>query len=143
MDIVTLEKKKMGVKEKIISRIFLFFEDCIKVPVFQCQHCGECILSHTAFICSQRCPKRLRNGPCGGTGAGGTCEVFPERKCIWYRIYQRGRFLKRVFLLSRVEKIHNWNLEKTSAWLNVITKRIEPPVLFVRKEEKDDVKREN
>jgi methylenetetrahydrofolate reductase (NADPH) len=29
-----------------------------------------------------------------------------------------------------VEKIHNWELEKTSAWLNVWKKRIEPPIIF-------------
>jgi hypothetical protein len=35
-------------------------------------------------------------------------------------------------LLYRIKKIHNWNLEGTSAWLNVIKKRIDPPVWFVR-----------
>ena len=130
---VTLEKARPTRNEMRLSRIMLFVEDCVKVPLFRCQHCGECILSHTAFVCSQRCPKRMRNGPCGGTGEGGTCEVHPERKCIWVMIHRRARFLKRVSLLYRIEKIHNWNLEKTSAWLNVIKKRIEPPVLFIRR----------
>lgn len=112
----------------------LLAEDLVKVPFFRCQRCGECILSHTAFICSQRCPKRLRNGPCGGTGEGGSCEVYPERKCIWYLIYRRARRLKRIALLNRIEKIHNWELEKTSAWLNVLKKRIEPPIFRMKKE---------
>ncbi len=89
------------------------------MPLFRCQRCGECILSSTAFICSQNCPKRLRNGPCGGTGEDGSCEVFPDRKCVWYRIYRRSRRLERVSLLYKMAPIHNWNLEGTSAWLNV------------------------
>ncbi|MFW6136435.1 MAG: methylenetetrahydrofolate reductase C-terminal domain-containing protein [Candidatus Aminicenantaceae bacterium] len=132
-ELVTRHTKDIKRMEKAVSTTALFLENIIKVPFFCCQRCGECILSHTAFICSQRCPKRLRNGPCGGTGEGGTCEVYPERKCVWYRIYKRARFLKRLSLLKRVEKIHNWNLEKTSAWLNVYKKRTEPPVWFVKR----------
>ena len=36
-------------------------------------------------------------------------------------------------LLYPIKKIHNWELEGTSAWLNVFLKRIDPPVLFVKK----------
>jgi methylenetetrahydrofolate reductase (NADPH) len=140
-DIVTLEKGARSREEKILSRIMLFGEDIVKVPVFGCQHCGECILSHTAYVCCQRCPKRMRNGPCGGTGDGGTCEVYPERKCVWFKIYERSRFFGRVSMLYRIEKIHNWNLEKTSSWLNVFTKRIDPPAFFVRRKRQRDIER--
>ena len=118
--------------ERRFSRLLLFFEDVIKVPLFRCQHCGECVLSSTAFICSQNCPKRLRNGPCGGTGEDGSCEVFPDRKCVWYRIYFRSRLVHRISLLYKINRIHNWGLEGTSAWLNVFRKRTEAPILFVR-----------
>jgi methylenetetrahydrofolate reductase (NADPH) len=122
----------MTTRERKLSRFLLFFEDVVKVPLFRCQHCGECVLSATAFICSQNCPKRLRNGPCGGTGEGGTCEVFPDRQCVWYRIYYRGKLLHRISLLYKINRIHNWGLEGTSAWLNVFRKRVDPPILFVR-----------
>jgi methylenetetrahydrofolate reductase (NADPH) len=135
--LLTQKKQPPSTGEKRVSRALLFFEDMIKVPIFRCQKCGECILSHTAFICSQRCPKRMRNGPCGGTGDGGTCEVYPERKCIWHRIYNRSNRLHRMILLTRIEKIHNWELEKTAAWLNVIKKRIDPPILILRKKDRD------
>jgi methylenetetrahydrofolate reductase (NADPH) len=115
----------------------LLFEDVVKVPLFGCQRCGECVLSSTAFICSQNCPKRLRNGPCGGTGEGGSCEVFPDRQCVWYRIYYRSKLLHRLSLLYKVNAIHNWSLEKTSAWLNLLKGRIEGTTLFVR----DDARR--
>ena len=111
----------------------LGLENVWKVPLFRCQRCGECILSHTSFICSQRCPKRIRNGPCGGTGEDGSCEVYPEKRCIWYRIYRRARLIHRLPFLDRIERVHNWELEKTSAWFNVQTRRIEPPMFIWRK----------
>ncbi|MGE5847734.1 MAG: methylenetetrahydrofolate reductase C-terminal domain-containing protein [Ignavibacteria bacterium] len=130
-DLVTIDKPAISPKEQRISRFLVFFEDIVKVPLFRCRHCGECILSTTAFICTQNCPKRMRNGPCGGTRGNGNCEVFAERKCVWYKIYYRSRFLNRMSMLYKIKKIHNWNLEGTSAWLNVLRKRIEPPVWFV------------
>jgi methylenetetrahydrofolate reductase (NADPH) len=149
-DFVTSGKPPISPREKKFSRFFLFFEDVVKVPFFGCQHCGECILSSTAFICSQRCPKRLRNGPCGGTGGGGTCEVYPERKCVWYRIYYRSKRLNRLSLLYKINKIHNWNLESTSAWLNVFMKRIDAPIWFICNDKQkvkeilsDDAQRKN
>ncbi len=125
-------KPPMSPAERKFSRVLLFFEDLVKVPLFHCQHCGECILSSTAFICSQTCPKRLRNGPCGGTAADGTCEVYPDRPCVWLRIYRRSARLHRLSLLYRRQGIHDWRLERTSAWLNVSRKRIAPPVWIVR-----------
>lgn len=149
-DLVTYDKPPITAKERRFSRLLLFFEDIVKVPLFGCQHCGECILSSTAFICSQNCPKRLRNGPCGGTGEDGSCEVYPERKCVWYRIYYRSHVLHRMSLLYKINKIHNWNLERTSSWLNVFKKRIEAPIVFVRNDIQkvkdlvsDDAEREN
>ncbi|MBS3819283.1 methylenetetrahydrofolate reductase C-terminal domain-containing protein [bacterium] len=142
-ELVTLKKRDLSRGEKILSKIMLFFEDLFKVPLFKCHHCGECILSHTGFVCSQRCPKRLRNGPCGGTRANGHCEVYPERKCVWYMAFQRARRLRRTSLLHRIEKIHNWELEKTSAWLNVWTKQIEPPTFIIRSDDDHDIKKQD
>ena len=130
--LVNLNTRPITVRERKLSHVLLILEDIIKVPLFRCQRCGECVLSSTAFICSQNCPKRLRNGPCGGTGEGGSCEVFPDRKCVWYRIYLRSRLLHRVSLLYKMNSIHNWNLEKTSAWLNLFRGRIQGSVLFLR-----------
>jgi hypothetical protein len=131
-NLVTLNIPPITVRERKLSHVLLFLEDVIKVPLFRCQRCGECILSSTAFICSQNCPKRLRNGPCGGTGEDGSCEVFPDRKCVWYRIYYRSKLLHRVSLLYKLNSIHNWNLEKTSAWLNLFRGRIQGTMLVIR-----------
>jgi len=131
----TLNIRPITVRERKLSQVLLLLEDIIKVPLFRCQRCGECILSSTAFICSQNCPKRLRNGPCGGTGEDGSCEVFPDRKCVWFRIYFRSRLLHRVSLLYKINSIHNWNLEKTSAWLNLFRGRIQGTILFLRSDQ--------
>lgn len=64
-------------------------EKLIKDKLFGCQHCGQCILTHTKLICPMNCPKGLRNGPCGGT-LDGKCEVIPERDCVWTRIDKRA-----------------------------------------------------
>ena len=114
--------------ERCVSGFGLLLENVIKIPLFRCQRCGECILSHTAFICSQRCPKRLRNGACGGTRPGGFCEVYPDRRCIWYAIYGRSRAWGRVPMLTRTVPAHMWDLERTSAWLNVFRGRGKWPV---------------
>jgi methylenetetrahydrofolate reductase (NADPH) len=118
--------------ERVISGCGLALENLVKVPVFRCQRCGDCVLSHTAFICSQRCPKRLRNGACGGTRPGGFCEVYPERRCIWYAIYGRAQTLGRIAMLTEILRGHKWDLEHKSAWLNVFRGREDVPVLRVR-----------
>ena len=70
----------------LLMSILFQAEKLIKDPLFGCQHCGQCILSHTALICPMNCPKGLRNGPCGGT-LDGKCEVIPER--VMREIYKR------------------------------------------------------
>lgn len=132
VSLVTFNAPPLTARERRVSRLALLVEDVVKVPLFRCQRCGECILSSTAFICSQNCPKRMRNGPCGGTRENGFCEVFPDRKCVWYRIYKRSMLLHRVSLQYKINRIHNWDLEHTSSWLNVIKGRIQGTTLFVR-----------
>ena len=70
--------------KKTIARVEAFF----KGVAFDCRACGQCVLSNTHLICPMTCPKGLRNGPCGGT-INGMCEVYPDKECVWIRIYQR------------------------------------------------------
>lgn len=102
----------------------LMAENAVKKPAFKCQECGECILSTTAFTCPMRCPKELRNGPCGGTRPNGHCEAFPERPCIWHLIYTRAQKLGRTEMLVAVQKPHDQRLKGTSAWFNMLAGRI-------------------
>ena len=64
------------------------------------------------------------------------CEVYPDRKCIWYLIYKRSKKINRLALLYDIKKIHNWDLEGTSAWLNVFKKRTVPPIILLTRAQK-------
>ena len=55
----------------------------VKGLLFDCQMCGQCVLSSTGMSCPMNCPKQMRNGPCGGVRADGHCEVKPEMRCVW------------------------------------------------------------
>lgn len=70
-----------------------------------------------------RCPKQMRNGPCGGP-TGGMCEVHRDRKCIWFRIYRRNQFFGQIHKIERRIMPLDWELWETAAWLNVLTKKI-------------------
>ena len=64
------------------------------------------------------CPKELRNGPCGGVGADGSCEVYPALRCVWVEAYERAAGQGRVAdlrLLHRPIDHRRWG---ESSWLN-------------------------
>ena len=75
----------------------------------KCLMCGECIVGSTAGICPvTRCPKGLRNGPCGGVNKG-KCEVNPEQDCAWVLIYDRLKKLGQLGNMSIVEKARDYS----------------------------------
>jgi len=94
-------------------------EDPIKALLLECKRCGDCAIQHVAFLCPEsQCPKHIRNGACGGS-RNGCCEVFPERKCVWYRAWERwadGGHLEE--MASKCIPPRIWELDGTSSWLN-------------------------
>ena len=66
-----------------VERPIALVERGVKGLLFDCQMCGQCVLSSTGMSCPMNCPKQLRNGPCGGVRPGGYCEVRPLMKCVW------------------------------------------------------------
>ena len=89
-----------------------------KEKLFGCRMCGQCALPVTGYVCPMGCPKELRNGPCGGVGADGSCEVYPERRCVWVDAYDRAAAAGRVGdlrLLHRPADHRRWG---QSSWLN-------------------------
>lgn len=69
----------------------LFLGNMTRLQMFdeRCSLCGKCILDKTGGICPiTACPKGLLNGPCGGC-KDGNCEISPDIKCAWVRIYER------------------------------------------------------
>ena len=71
-----------------------FVERRVKGLLFDCRMCGQCILSSTGMSCPMNCPKRLRNGPCGGVRANGNCEVEPDMPCVWVQAWDGSRHMK-------------------------------------------------
>src|ERR1700691_6185024 len=62
---------------------FAAVERGVKGLMFDCKMCGQCVLSSTGMSCPMNCPKNLRNGPCGGVRADGSCEVNANMRCVW------------------------------------------------------------
>ncbi|THB80464.1 MAG: methylenetetrahydrofolate reductase [Desulfobacteraceae bacterium] len=94
-------------------------EDPMKGALLSCQSCGDCGIQHAAFLCPEsQCPKHTRNGPCGGS-RDGSCEVYPEKDCIWIRAFRRLEHAGRLdhFLEDKVPP-RNWELNQTSSWIN-------------------------
>ena len=66
-----------------LERVLAPIERASKRLLFDCLMCGQCVLSSTGMACPSNCAKQMRNGPCGGVRADGSCEVDPEMRCVW------------------------------------------------------------
>jgi methylenetetrahydrofolate reductase (NADPH) len=125
-------------------QVFYAIEHRTKAMLFDCRDCGDCVLPEMHYLCPEsQCPKFQRVGPCGGSSAA-MCEVFPERFCVWYRVYTRAETtgtledLRDYFVPPR-----DWTLYGTSSWINFylgrdhtgkrMKKRRLPRALAVRK----------
>ncbi len=99
-------------------------EAITKKSMFGCQSCGQCLLHHNGLTCPMRCPKNLRNGPCGGVRMNGHCEAYPERWCVWYLAYRRSQQLPvwRESIYHRNPPV-NWQLINSASWVNWVTGR--------------------
>ena len=113
------QKAARRLKGSCLEGPFTGLEYKVKELLFECQHCGDCTLGETAFLCPQsQCAKGLLNGPCGGS-RDGYCEVYPQKRCLYVRVYERLRAvgeekgLKEGFVPPR-----DWGLTGTSSWLN-------------------------
>ncbi|MEK6202163.1 MAG: methylenetetrahydrofolate reductase C-terminal domain-containing protein [Desulfobulbaceae bacterium] len=105
--------------------LYTFWEQLIKTLLFRCRMCGDCTLSESSYLCPQSgCPKKMTNGPCGGS-LHGFCEVYPqERLCFWVNVYQSNPpshtgELPRCHLLPPKD----WSLQGSSSWLNYFNGR--------------------
>jgi methylenetetrahydrofolate reductase (NADPH) len=109
---------------RIRTAILRTLEQWIKGFLFYCRMCGDCTLAESTYICPQSgCPKKLLNGPCGGS-RNMTCEVFPDRYCFWVRVYERSEPSSTLQQLSTsFLPPKDWALEHTSSWINFYTGR--------------------
>jgi len=99
-------------------------EDISKRWLFDCRRCGDCALSQMAYLCPEsKCPKKLRNGACGGS-ADGKCEVHSDQACVWISVYERLKAMGREQELTQgCVPPRDWALDQTSSWLNFYQER--------------------
>lgn len=110
---------KFADKHRSLRTFYGVAEHASKKILFDCRKCGDCALAEMAFVCPEaKCPKFLRNGPCGGSNDTG-CEVFPDRTCAWVTVHERLKATGKAAELGRgCVPPRNWSLDQTSAWLN-------------------------
>jgi hypothetical protein len=107
-----------------MRRAVLLVEKATKEAIFDCRMCGQCILHSTGLTCPMRCPKNLRNGPCGGVLQDGSCEVLPDTPCVWVLAWRRSR--KMPLWRDHMQHVNppvDWRLQDTSSWINFATRR--------------------
>lgn len=99
------------------------FEKLTKGLLFDCQMCGQCILSGTGMSCPMNCPKTLRNGPCGGVRPGGYCEVKPAMHCVWVEAWEGSRRMQGSQSIRSLQKPIDNRLKGQSSWLRVVREK--------------------
>lgn len=104
---------------KLLGALSHLGENMVKRALFDCQDCGDCALPELQFLCPQsQCPKQERNGPCGGSRLD-ACEVYPDRPCVWSRVYVRAKtFGELDAVRTTVIGPRDWRLRDTSGWVN-------------------------
>lgn len=99
-------------------------EKVVKSILFDCQMCGQCILSSTGMSCPMNCPKTLRNGPCGGVREGGYCEVKPTIRCVWVEAWEGAQKMRDKQAICVVQPPVDSQLQGTSSWLRVVRQKV-------------------
>jgi hypothetical protein len=96
-------------------------EQAVKGVLFDCQMCGQCVLSSTGMSCPMNCPKNIRNGPCGGVRANGHCEVKPEMRCVWVEGFAGSQRMQQgQDKIQVVQWAVDRRLQGRSSWLKVM-----------------------
>ena len=105
-------------RHTVARRAFTDVERRSKESLFGCRMCGQCALPVTGYTCPMTCPKQLRNGPCGGVGSDGSCEVYPDQRCVWVVAYERAEATGHQADLMRLQRPIDQRLTGTSSWIN-------------------------
>ncbi|MBX2879008.1 MAG: methylenetetrahydrofolate reductase C-terminal domain-containing protein [Granulosicoccus sp.] len=98
-------------------------EKVVKGALFDCQMCGQCVLSSTGMSCPMNCPKSIRNGPCGGVRTDGFCEVKPQMRCVWVNAWDGSKRMKHDQSISTVQFAVDHRLIGRSSWLHVVRQK--------------------
>ena len=109
-----------------LDRPFAKIESLAKGFLLDSQSCGQCIVGFTGLSCPMNCPKKMRNGPCGGVRSNGHCEVDPGMPCVWVLAWQGARRLREdEFPLQTLQPPVDHRLLGRSAWLREVRITVE------------------
>jgi methylenetetrahydrofolate reductase (NADPH) len=121
-------------QRKNIEKVVSSLENMTKRVLLDCKHCGDCGIQHVGFLCPEsQCPKHTRNGQCGGS-RDGMCEVYPDKQCVWVRVYNRLSYHKDKMPAECIAP-RMWELNKTNSWLNFHLRRDHQGV-FIQQEKR-------
>jgi methylenetetrahydrofolate reductase (NADPH) len=98
----------------------------VKSLFFDCQMCGQCVLSKTGMACPTNCAKQMRNGPCGGVRADGNCEVIPSMRCVWLEAMHGIAGVKRPEEAREPLPPIDHRRMGTSSWVRIIAGEVIP-----------------
>jgi hypothetical protein len=101
-----------------LYQAFTFAERIAKGRMFGCRMCAQCAIPATGYACPMTCPKQLRNGPCGGVGMDGSCEVYPGQRCVWLMAYERAAGAGHADDLKRLQRPIDHRKWDQSSWIN-------------------------
>ncbi len=95
------------IREKMIFNILKFFKRAnksnlnswMKKVFARCVTCGNCMLPESHFVCRSECPKRLVEGPCGGSDGNGQCESG-NFECMHSKIFRLASWKMMLILWS-------------------------------------------
>jgi hypothetical protein len=122
--LLRLDPLLLAIGHERLERPVAIMEKAVKGVLFDCQMCGQCVLSSTGMSCPMNCPKTLRNGPCGGVRADGNCEVKPEMKCVWVEAYKGSeRIPGGVAAMREVQFAVDQRQQGKSSWLRVVREK--------------------
>ena len=103
---------------------FVAVEKVTKGFLLDSQNCGQCIVGFTGLSCPMNCPKKMRNGPCGGVRSDGRCEVDPAMTCVWVLAWEGNKRLDEgSYPIQTVQPPLDHRLIGTSAWLRELRSR--------------------
>jgi Methylene-tetrahydrofolate reductase C terminal len=119
--IVALHPLAKGIGYERLEKPVAAVEKAVKGALFDCQMCGQCVLSSTGMSCPMNCPKNIRNGPCGGVRADGHCEVKPEMRCVWVEGFAGSQRMREgKDKIQIVQWAVDRRLQGRSSWLKVM-----------------------
>jgi 5,10-methylenetetrahydrofolate reductase len=103
-------------------------ERTAKGLMFDCRECGQCVLSATGMACPMNCAKEMRNGPCGGVRANGSCEVKPEMRCVWVEATEGTKRIADDHLAHPTPLLPAIDARKrgSSTWIQLVHGRSDP-----------------